>query len=376
MIARHVVADGDNAERVARAIVDGLAAPDLKLAFVFADWRLDPQVIARTTQRGLAPAPVVGGTTVGVIAPNAARHDLAAVGLGLYGDWLRIGIGIGTDLPKSALTRSRDAVHAAAVALGTNSDALDPGRHVGITILDGRCGHEESFCIGSAAAAPRIRFVGGCTATEVQSTRRPFTWAHGEVMTDAGIVILMDSELPCHAVTSSHLVPTTIKTVVTAASGRDIEGLDGAPAATRLAHLVAQLGDTLNRERPSNISFARYIDGMPYVRSITHLDGEHIHLASAVEIGHVLHLMRPGDLIGQTRRDLATAAEKVGGTMAALLAFSCIGRHWEVHTRGLEQELADAFAVYPTVGFQSFGEQSGMLLVNHTLTGLAIGARP
>jgi hypothetical protein len=32
------------------------------------------------------------------------------------------------------------------------------------------------------------------------------------------------------------------------------------------------------------------------------------------------------------------------------------------------------FAAYPTVGFQSLSEQSGMLLVNHTLTGLAIGA--
>jgi hypothetical protein len=39
--------------------------------------------------------------------------------------------------------------------------------------------------------------------------------------------------------------------------------------------------------------------------------------------------MRSGDLIGTTRRDLAAAAERVGGTMAALLAVSCIGRHVE-----------------------------------------------
>ena len=31
-------------------------------------------------------------------------------------------------------------------------------------------------------------------------------------------------------------------------------------------------------------------------------------------------------------------------------------------------------AVYPTIGFQSYGEQIGMLLVNQTMTGLAIGA--
>ena len=39
-----------------------------------------------------------------------------------------------------------------------------------------------------------------------------------------------------------------------------------------------------------------------------------------------------------------------------------------------ERELAATYAGYPMVGFQTVSEQSGMLLVNHTLTGLAIGA--
>jgi hypothetical protein len=111
------------------------------------------------------------------------------------------------------------------------------------------------------------------------------------------------------------------------------------------------------------------------VRSILSFDGEHIHLASTVEEGHVLRVMRPGDLIGQTERDLAATVEKLGGEMAALLAFSCIGRHWEATTHNLDRALDSAYAHYGAVGFQSFGEQSGMLFVNHTLTGLAIGAR-
>ena len=378
MIARHVFAAGTNATSVASEIVDGLRAPDLRCAFVFADWWIDPIAFARVLQRGLAPAPVIGGTTVGVIAPDAIPCSSAAVGaaagLGLYGDWLRVGIGVGVDLPKAALTRSRDAVYAAAAELGTASDRLDRSRHFCVTISDGRCGHEEAFCIGSAAAAPQIRFVGGCVATDVQSTRKPYAWLNGDVMIDAGIVVMLESELPCHAVTSSHLVATDVTTVVTAASGRDIVELDGYPAATRLTKLVAHLGE-LDRSWSSQYSFARYVDGAPYVRSITHLEGEHVHLASAVDVGHVLRIMRPGDLIGQTQRDLAAAADKVGGTMSAMLAFSCIGRHWEAAARGLDRELATTYAAYPTVGFQSYGEQSGMLLVNHTLTGLAIGAR-
>lgn len=370
-IARQVVASGPDATEVANKIVDALAGPDLRLAFVFADWRLDPAVIAGVTYRGLE-APVIGGTTLGVIGKGAPIDGISAVGLGLYGDWLKVGLGVAPDLPKSPLTRSRDAVNQAATALGTTVGALDPSRHVAITLFDGTCGHEEAFCIGAAAAAPQIRFVGGCTATEIGNGRRALIWVNGEVMGDAGVIAVLDSELPFHALLSSHQVPTAIKTVVTAASGRIIDELDGYPAATRLRRLLASVGDAVNEVRPTH-SFARYIDGVPYVRSLIGIEGERLHLATAVENGHVLRVMRPGNLIGTTTSDLAIAAEKVGGSVAAMLLFSCLNRHWDASSRGLERALAGAYSSYPTVGLQTHGEEMGMLLVNHTLTGLAIG---
>jgi hypothetical protein len=388
-LARQVVATGTDAARIAAELVERLRAPDLRLAFVFADSRLDAATIARVAQRGLAPALVVGGTTTGVIAPippippTPDRGDgggvpLAAAGLGLYGDWLKAGAGVAPELSKAALARSRDAVELAALELGTSAAQLDGTRHVGVTIFDGSCGQEEAFCIGSAAAAPQIRVIGGAVAVDLQLTRKPCVWVNGEVLADAGVVVLLETELPVCAVASAHLLPTDVKTVVTGASGRVVTELDGRPAAPRLRELVRQLGDEHDPPElplPTRYAFARYVGGMPYVRSITHLDGDHIALACAVETGHVLRLMRPGDLIGTTRRELAAAAERVGGTMAALLAMSCIGRHWEAAARGTERDLAEVYAAYPTIGYQSSGEQSGMLLVNHTLTGLAIGAR-
>ena len=364
MIAKQVVTEGEDAERVARAIVDGLRGPDLAFAFVFADWRLDANVLGTLPSRELG-VPVVGGTALGVIGPRPTQ-GMTAVGLGFYGDAVKFGVGIATDVPRSPIPKSRDAVKEAAKALGTTVDKLDPARHVGVMIVDGKCGSEEACCIGSAAAAPQIRFVGGC----VDSAHKPVVWAAGEAFSDAAVVVVIESALPFVVVQSTHVVPTEIKTVVTAASGRSISELDGFPAASRLASLVAHLGPLGAPRTP--YSFARYVDGIPYVRSITDIDGECLQLASAVEPGQVLRIMRPGDLIGQTVRDLADAEAKVNG-MSAFLAFSCIGRHWEAAARGIERELGVAYATYPTVGFQSFGEQSGMLLCNHTLTGLAIG---
>ncbi len=366
-------ATGTDAEAVAHELASGIVGDRLRLVIVFADWRIEAATLARDLQRALSPAPVVGCTTIGVIGgPDGST----ARAVGFYGDWLRVGIGVAPDLPKSALARGRDAVSHAAVALGTTATALDPARHVALTFVDGSCGQEEAFCIGSAGAAPRIRVIGGSAATELGSPRKAFVWAMGEAMASAGIVVVLDSELPFEPVTSSHLRRTEVKTVVTAASGRTIDELDGRPAAERLRAMVGELGEQLDEQQPSTYSFARFIGGTPYVRSMTRIAGTRIELASAVEVGHVLHVMRPGDLIGATRRDLATAAARVGGDVAALLAFSCIGRHWEAAARGQEHALAATYAAYPTTGFQSYGEQTGMLLVNHTLSGLAIGARP
>jgi len=371
-IARQVHASGRDPVVVARQLIDQLAAPDLRIAFVFADRRLDPATLA-ATQRVLG-APVVGCSTLGVIGGGATDGEPAAVALGLYGDWLRVGVGVASELSKAALGRSHDAVHQAAAQLGTTAGALDQGRHIAITMADGRCHHEEAFCIGSAAAAPKIRFVGGTASADLEGDDPTFVWTGGEARSDAAVVVVLDSEQPFHAVTSAHLVPTELRTVVTAASGRVVDELDGRPAGPRLRQLIAGLGDQLDEPRPAH-ALARYIDGVPYVRSIYRIDGPRLILASAVETGHVLRVMRPGDLVATTRRDLAAAAERVGGTMAAFLAFSCTGRHTEAAMRGNAADLVSAYAAYPTIGFQTLSEQSGMLLVNHTLTGLAIGAR-
>src|SRR5690348_7423711 len=122
-IARSVTARGFEAETVASELVSGLRGDGLRLVVVFADWRIDTAAFARAMQQAL-PAPVVGCTTIGVIGGNAGEQPSAAA-IGLYGDWVRVGIGIATELPKSALARSRDAVHQAAAALGLTVDALD-----------------------------------------------------------------------------------------------------------------------------------------------------------------------------------------------------------------------------------------------------------
>ena len=376
VIARNVTARGDNAAAVAKELGEKLGAPDLVLAVVFADWRIDAHVLAHDLQRALGKTPVVGCTAIGVVG-SAGLAPPATVALGLYGDWVRVGVGVATELSSNPLARGRDAVEQAAHALGTRCEALDPARHIAFTLVEGSAMIEEAFCIGSASAAPQIRVVGGAASTELDvrgadSLGKTAVWVRGELRTDAGVAVVLETSRPFEAITSCHMVATDAKTVVTAAAGRTIMELDGIPARRRLQDMVGKLGLPFDETKPTAYTFARVVEGVPYVRSIRHVEGDHIFLASGVEPGHVLRLMKPGDLVALTDRDLAAASARLG-SIDVLLAFSCVHRDWEAHGRGIEQPLAAVYDKYPTTGFQSFGEQTGMLFVNHTLTALAIG---
>jgi hypothetical protein len=85
----------------------------------------------------------------------------------------------------------------------------------------------------------------------------------------------------------------------------------------------------------------------------------------------VLRIMRPADLITRTAAALDDAARRVGA-IDLLLTFSCIARHHEVERHGKRDALDRIYARSPIIGFSSFGEQFGPLLVNHSLVALAI----
>ena len=369
VIARNVAARGVDAVLVAKELGEKLVAADLKLVIVFADSAIDQPTLARELSNILGTVPVVGGSTSAVVGAAGAT----AVALGLYGDRVRAGIGVATELQKAAQPRTRAAVEHAAAALGLTCETLDPARHVMVTVFEGSAHMDEAFCFASAASVPQLRTIGGAASMRRSDGGPRRVWAHGEALADAGIVIVLEPGVKFEAFTSSHLEPTDLRCVVTAAHDRLITELDGRPATKRFADLIGKLGGTLGPHTRSEFTFARFIDGVPYVRGLSEITSEALELGCSVATGHVLRIVRPGRLVEQTALDLDAVAQRLG-SISSLLAFSCTLRALEAQTHGLVDELAQVFDRYPTTGLQCFGEQAGMLFVNHTLTALALGA--
>jgi hypothetical protein len=371
VIARNVAAWGVDAVLVAKELGQKLVAADLKLVVVFADSAIDQPLLAREASTIFGAVPVIGCSTRSVIGTAGLRPH-GTVALGLYGEGVRVGIGVATDLRDGAQPRTRAAVERAAAGLGLTCETLDPARHVMVTIFDGSSHMDELFCFASAVSAPQLRVVGGSCSSRKRDGAVRRVFAYGEALEDAGIVLVLEPDVKFEVITSSHLVPTELRCVVTAATDRTITELDGVPATRRFAQLIGKLGGTLGPNTPSEFTFARFIDGVPYVRALAAVSPDSLELACSVDIGHVLRIMRPGDLLAQTSRDLAELAQRFGA-ISALLAFSCTFRGREAQTRGLTEELARLFDQFPTTGLQCFGEQAGMLFVNHTMTALALG---
>jgi hypothetical protein len=376
--SRRVTVSGSTPAAAVEALVRELAGATPTAVVAFASWRFDAEAIAQALARAFAPAPVIGCTSNGEIGAAGEQEGTLTV-LALTSPRLRLGIALARDLSRQALRSSRNAVIEAAAVLGLAPDALDPKRHVAITLVDGRCGFEESFCLGSASTAPQIRFVGGSASDGFPPEAATRVFFAGHAHADAGVVAILEPDQPFAVIESEHMIPTELRTVVTAADHRRriVHELDGFLAARRYQELIHASGggETLDDVVASSYPFAAYVGGRPYVRSVARVGGDDLYFACAIEVGAVLRLMRAGDLVGTTERALADATVEAGGRPEAILAFSCLGRHHEATTHGLTAPLDALYRRAPVVGFHSFGEQAGALLVNHTLTGLVLGAR-
>jgi hypothetical protein len=366
-----VVKDGDVAA-IAALLAAALGDPALLL--VFATCQAPTRDLARALAGRFAHTTIVGCTSVGEIGPHGAEEGSIAV-FALYAPWVEAGVGLARDLRGHTLAESRAAVTAAAAALGRAPADLDPRRHVAITLFDGRSSLAEGFCLATASTAPKIHFVGGAASDQIGGPPRTRIFVGEEVVEGGGVVIVLDTDLPFRPVAWEHLEPTRLKAVVTAADPdqRLVFELDGQPAFTRYCELVAEQGGAITDvASAAPYPLARFIEGKAYIRSVFEFAGSALRMASAAETGHILRLMRAGDLVGHTRRELERAETTLAG-MSALVAFSCVARHQEAGRFGLVGGLDEVYSRYPVIGFHTFGEQVGATLVNHTLTGLALG---
>lgn len=371
---RRGVSHAENPKRVAAELAEAVGNPEAVAVLVFAAPRWDMNELVTQLADAFAPVPVYGCTTAGEIGPEGFTTG-AAVAMSLASPQLRIGAGLSRRLRESALTAGRQATSASAESLGLSPESLQQQRHVAVCLVDGRSGQEESFIAGAAGSAPGIRFVGGSASDNHGEEAEARVFYRGDAVDDAGLILLFESDLPFTVIMSEHMQPMGEAVVVTESdpAARLVHELDGKPARAVYEDILGVSSEELTRELSGAHPFAYYVGGRAYVRSVFAIEGDSLRFASALGNGVALRPMRAGDMVGTTRDALAAARSRLGGDVAALIAFNCLGRFYETEAKGTTRKVGDVLVEYPIIGFNTFGEQMNALHVNHTLTALAFG---
>lgn len=362
-------------EAAAAVLAAGVAASDVALTLVFASPRYPPDAFARALARAFDPIPVYGCTTAGEIGLDGFSEG-GAVAMSIGSERFRVGAGLADDLARSALSSGRQATLEAARALGRVPEELSASRHAALSLIDG--GHEEGFIAGAAGSAVGIPFVGGSASHGFHGPPTARIFAGGRAHANSGLVLLIETDHPFTVIMSEHMIPTERRVVVTASDPdrRMVHELDGRSARVVFGEMLGVSGGEVTDEIAGRHPFGFYVEGRAYVRSVMAVEGDSLRFACAVENGVILRWMRSGEMLETTRRALEEASARVGGEIHALIAFNCLGRYLETRASGTTASVGAELAMYPVIGFNTFGEQINTLHVNHTLAALAIGGSP
>ncbi|MFH1469160.1 MAG: FIST N-terminal domain-containing protein [Pseudomonadota bacterium] len=343
----------------------------------FAHPRHDFAALAARMQEQFPEALTVGCTTLGEIGPCGFTRG-AVVALGL-GSPCRAAAAL---VPELTSFRFEDGAHVLDQLrdqLGLADDSIVPGRHVLITLLDGLSGMEELVVAAIGTSLPAVSLVGGSAGDDLRLIETQVA-VDGRACAGGAVVLLLEPSVPFHPFQIHHFEATSERVVVTRADPqrRVVQRLNGRPAAQVLADLVGVPLERLRSEGSVGLAlhglqFGFHAGSEYYLRAVMKIEGEALIMAGAVEEGAILTLMRSGDMLTSTRQGIARAIEQLGARPAAMLLFNCGGRLFEAEARGQVQALFEAQGEVPAIGFTTYGEQFGPMLLNQTLTGLLLG---
>ena len=326
----------------------GVAQPKLVLAF--ATSTMSHEVLARELSAAFPGAVVAGCSTAGEL---------------VNGDMLKgslVAMALSSELVQEAYVATAPGSDGAAVdallgkleaKMGRKTNDVSYAEHVGLVLVDGVNGGEEAVMdrLGTRAS---FRIVGGSAADELKFVRS-WVFGDGEAVTGTALVIVKPA-VPFDIVkTQSARVLEPVLTPTKVSNGRTVHELDGQPA---LVAYAKALGCTPAEAvaRSARHPLGLLVDGEPYLRTLRKAEGNDLHFYCALHVGVPLSMLEVGDIVADTRHDLA-ADEKAKGPIEALINFHCIMRTLQLEAENQTKQYGALFERWPSVGFSTYGEQ-------------------
>lgn len=360
-------------EDAVEELLAAIAQDRMEMVLLFCSPTYDlPAVLAEIGRR--APdVRVLGCTTAGEITPAGYRQG-TITGMSLSADHFATSVRLiepaSFEIADGAATiKTLLAEHEA-----RHQHRFDPSRSFALLINDGLSMHEEIIVSALGDALGEIPLVGG-SAGDNLAFRETAIFVDGRILSSASLLVLVSTDLAFRVFERQHFQALDQKMVVTRAdpARRRVMEINAEPAAEEYARLIG-----LERADLTPLVFASHplvvkAGGRHYVRAIKRADDDgSLHFFCAIDEGIILSVAKSGDLVANLVSLFDDLRAELG-SIDAVIGFDCVLRYVEMEQRQMLTEVSKIMAQNNVVGFNTYGEQFGMMHVSQTFTGIAFG---
>lgn len=225
-------------------------------------------------------------------------------------------------------------------------------RYVGIVLFESSSKAEE-YCMDRLGTATDILFVGGTSSTFTSGVSR--VYAGGKSYEDAMVLAVLKTVNGYDVVkTQSAEVFSDCGFTVTKSDmeNRVMYELDHRPVAQVYAEALGVPVEKIADHFVSN-PLGVLADGQIFVRTFNEIAGDGISLHCGIPEGTEIHLLKIGNIVEDTKRDLDRAIQY---EPAGVVNFNCLYRTFEIQNKDMVQPYCDVFGKYPNIGFSTSGE--------------------
>lgn len=326
---------------------------DAELVLFFASTKYDPGSISKKMQDAFPMSQVFGCSTAGEIAGGMMLEN-SIVAMAFNGQAIKDAKIEIVENPKDE-NSLRKAFASFEGYFKESMSEMDPGKYVGIILVDGLSGAEEAL-METIGDLTNVTFIGGSAGDDLKFTATHL-YAHGRSHSNVAVLALLKPGVDFTFIKTQSFrdLGRTLEVTKVDEERRAVLEFNDKPAAAAYAEAVGvSLEDAPKRFMHNPIGLV--IDDEPYVRSPQQIKDDSMLFYCGVKEGMELSVLEGTDIIGDTRAAVEQAKAELGG-ISGIINFNCILRTLELRQNNLSQSYGELFASLPTIGFSTYGEQ-------------------
>jgi hypothetical protein len=332
-------------------IKEQLKGCDASMVLFFASPAYQPDRLAAAMAQAFPGAETFGCTSAGeIVTGRMLTHSLVAMALSSAAV-RSVKVEVLHDLDKPG----NSAFDAFERHFGTPIKEMDPGRYVGILLIDG-LSRKEELIVDRIGDLTNVNFIGGSAGDDLRFSATHI-FAGGKSHGNAAVVALVEPAVPFSFIKTQSFTPKTRTLKVTRANEeeREVIEFDGKPAAIAYAEALGVDVAEVESHFLSN-PLGLLFEGEPFVRSPQRVKDGSMVFYCAIKEGMELSLLQSTDIIADTKNALEDDRTAFG-EVSAIINFNCILRTLELRQKGLTEKYGNLFSDVQTAGFSTYGEQ-------------------